>query len=236
VAPKHAIGLGLLLFVVYALQTWALVLTPVSRVVLITGLYAVFVPLLAPLVGLAKPTRLHWLGAGVAFAGLIGLVGAVGVDDATAVPLNFGDVLVFIHAVLSAFYILLVGRLASTADPFALNGLQLAGLAVIAVPVALLVEGTPDVAAIDGRTWLSFAYLAVFSTVVAFTSQIIGQRHVSAPTAAAIMLLETPVGVLGALLLFNEAMAPAQWIGAGVLLLGVVTSLYAEIRVTARLE
>src|SRR5690349_16887148 len=43
VEPKHAIGLGVLLFVVYALQTWALVLTPVARVSLITGSYAVFV-------------------------------------------------------------------------------------------------------------------------------------------------------------------------------------------------
>jgi drug/metabolite transporter (DMT)-like permease len=58
----------------------------------------------------------------------------------------------------------------------------------------------------------------------------VGQRHASPSTAAVIMLLETPVGVLAALALFGEQMAVSQWIGAGVLVTGVLISLAAEMR------
>ena len=83
-------------------------------------------------------------------------------------------------------------------------------------------------------TWISFVYLAVFSTVVAFTCQLFGQRHASAPTAAVIMLLETPVGVIGAVIAFDEVMSWSQWAGALVLLAGVSLSLWAEVKRSQR--
>lgn len=229
VAPKHALLLGAMLFASYALQTAGLVYAPVARVSLITGLYAVFVPLFAPLLGHSRPTSRHWLGAGLAFLGLLGLTGVVG-GELLAVPLNRGDIFVLLHAVVSAFQVLLVGKLAKTADPFALNGLQLLAVAALALPAALLFEGAPSLALVDGRMWLSFLYLAAFSTVLAFTCQIFGQRHMSPPGAAVIMLLETPIGVLAALVLLHETMAPLQWAGAAVLLAGVGVALHAEMR------
>lgn len=229
VAPKHALLLGAMLFAAYALQTAGLMYAPVARVSLITGLYAVFVPLFAPLLGHSRPTSRHWAGAGLAFFGLLGLTGVVG-GDLLAVPLNRGDIFVLLHAVVGAFQVLLVGKLAKAADPFALNGLQLAGVLALAVPACLLVEGAPDVTRIDASTWMAFLYLAVFSTVVAFTCQIFGQKHTSPPAAAVIMLVETPIGVLAALALLHETMSLSQWAGAGVLLAGVGVALHAEMR------
>lgn len=231
VPRRHALMLGVLLYVAYALQTVALTLTPVARVSLITGLYAVFVPLLAPLFGHLRPSALHWAGAGVAFGGLLGLVGVVGARDALTTPLSLGDLWTLLHALLGALQVLLIGRLAQRADVLSLNALQIGVIACIAVPVSLAVEGAWDATAIlEPRLLLSLLYLAVFSTVVAFSCQIIGQRHASPPAAAVIMLLEAPVGVLGAMVLFNESMALSQWVGAGVLLCGVVLSLVAEVR------
>ncbi len=230
VKKRHAWLLGVMLFAAYAFQTAGLVYAPVARVSLITGLYAVLVPLLAPLLGHARPTLMHWAGAGIAFCGLLALTGVVGGNDLLAVPLNIGDLFVLAHAVVSAFQVLLIGKLAKTADPFALNGMQLSVLMLLAVPAALIFEGMPSLAAIDGKAWMSFAYLAVFSTVLAFTCQIVGQRHTSPPTAAIIMLLETPIGVLAALVLLDESMAPTQWAGAVVLLAGVGVALRAEIQ------
>lgn len=232
VSHRHALLLGVMLFASYALQTAALVYAPVARVSLITGLYAVFVPLFAPLLGHARPSARHWLGAGLAFIGLLGLTGVVG-GELLAVPLNRGDIFVLLHAVVSAFQVLLVGKLAKAADPFALNGLQLAAVLALAVPACLLFEGAPELSLIDERTWLSFLYLAVFSTVVAFTCQIFGQKHTSPPSAAVIMLLETPIGVLAALMLLHETMSPLQWAGAAILLAGVGVALHAEMRTSA---
>lgn len=223
------VALGVILFLAYATQTAALALAPVARVSLITGLYAVFVPLLAPFFGLPRPERLHWAGAAVALAGLLMLVGVVG-GDALSAPLNAGDLLVLVHAILGALQVLTVARVARRADPFALNALQLSVLLLLAAPLALLVDDVGALGAVDARTWWAFAYLSVLSTVVAFTSQIFGQRHASAPAAAVIMLLETPIGVLGALWFFDEAMAATQWLGAAVLVVGVALSLSAELR------
>jgi drug/metabolite transporter (DMT)-like permease len=226
---RPAALLGALLVVMYVLQTAALVTAPVARVSLITGMYAVFVPLFAPLLGHARPTGAHWLGALLALAGLLGLTGVVGDKSALSAPLNVGDGLVLLHALLSAFQVLLVGKLARDADVVVLNAVQLGTVALLCIPAALVVDGWPDLPAIDGRTWLSFLYLAAFSTVVAFVCQIVGQRHTSAPTAAVIMLLETPVGVLGALLFLDEQMGWTQWLGAVVLVGGVVVSLSKEL-------
>ena len=231
-APRHAVLLGALLFVAMTLQTMALVHAPVARVALITGLYAVFVPLLAPLFGEPRPTRMHWLGAALAFAGVVGLTNILGDKDATSVPLNIGDVYVLLHALLSAVQMILVGKLARRADPYALNAVQLTTIVLLAVPTAFLLEGAPPTwasLAPHGLTLaLSFAFLAVFSTVIAFTAQIVGQRHASASTSSVIMLLETPIGVVAAMVLLHESMTLAQWCGAAVLLAGIVVSLRGE--------
>lgn len=223
------LALGVILLFAYLTQTAALTSVPVTRVSLITGMYAVFVPFLAPLFGLPRPRPLHWAGAGVALGGLLLLVGVVG-GDALAVPLSIGDLLVLVHAVFGALHVLVVSTAARRFDPWVLNAQQLTVLLVLGAPMALLVDGTAPLAALDGRTLLAFAYLSVVSTVFGFTCQIAGQRHASAPTAAVIMLLETPVGVIGAQLFFDEAMAPLQWLGAAVLFAGVALSLVAELR------
>jgi drug/metabolite transporter (DMT)-like permease len=230
VPTRYVLILGIILFAAYATQTAGLAYAPVARVSLITGLYAVFVPLFAPLLGHRPPTMGHWAGVALAFVGLLGLTGVVSGDDAMTTPLNIGDIFVLLHAAIGAFQVLLIGKLARAADPFALNGLQLVVVMALAIPAALFVEGMPDLSSIDARTWMSFGYLAAFSTVVAFTCQIFGQRHTSPPTAAVIMLLETPIGVLAALVLVHETMAPWQWAGAAVLLGGVAVSLRAELR------
>lgn len=239
VSGGSAVLLGVLLFAIYTLQTAGLVYAPVARVSLITGMYAIFVPFFAPFLGHARPAGAHWLAALLAFAGLLGLVGVVGGEGLGAplsVPFNIGDVLVLLHALGSAFQVLLVGRLARDADPFALNAVQVTTVMVLAVPAALVFDGVPAlraVAELDPRTLMAFLYLAALSTVVGFTCQLMGQRHTSAPTAAVLMLLETPVGVLGALLFLDERMGLSQWVGAVVLVVGVLVSLVPELRRSA---
>jgi drug/metabolite transporter (DMT)-like permease len=233
---RDAVLLGGVLYVAYALQTAALVLIPVVRVSLITGLYAVFVPLFAPWFGHQRPSGLHWTGAGLAFLGLLGLVGVLGGGDALRAPLSLGDLWTLLHAALGAVQVLIVGKLVRTADARALNAMQLVVLAGLAVPISLAFEGPWDMAIVlDRHVLLAVGYLAVFSTVIAFTTQLMGQKHASPPTAAVIMLLETPIGVLAAMVVFDERMLLAQWIGAAVLLLGVCVSLFAETRRAAAL-
>jgi drug/metabolite transporter (DMT)-like permease len=145
-------------------------------------------------------------------------------------PLHIGDVYTLGHAVLSALHLVIVGRLVRRADPYVLNAGQLTVMALLAVPVALVFEGAPDLPAIGLRAWLAFGYLAVFSSTLALLFQIRGQQTASASAAAVIMLVESPIGALFAIWLLNERMSLVQVAGAVVLMSGVLLSVRADLR------
>jgi len=238
---RKGLVLGLMLYVVFALQTEAMLTAPVSRVALITGLYAVLTPLLQPFFGLGRPTAPQGIAAALAVAGTALLVGIVGGDtDVTTVPFAIGDVLTLAMAVVCAVLVLTIGRYAHDEDAIALNAAQ----TVVMATAGVVVAAVADVDAMgamgrvfrleDERALLSLLYLATFSTMGAFTLQIVGQRHVSPAPASIIMLLETPIGVISAVLLLGEFMSTLQWVGAGVALVAVVTSVAFERRTPPR--
>lgn len=222
-----ALAFGVLLYGAFLAQTEALRHTSVARVSLITGLYAVLTPMLAPLLGMRRPARLQMVGALVAFAGLWGLTGTGGAETP---PWNLGDLLTLLHAGIAALHILLVGRYAHQADSHALNAVQIACVAGLAWPTAWALGAPPAFGELQGVTLASFLYLALFSSVIAFALQLHGQRQASPSLCAVLFLLESPIGVALAALILHEAMRPAQWLGAAVLLSGIGLSLYGELR------
>ncbi len=220
--------LGILLYVIFALQTAAMVHTPVTRVALITGLYAVFVPLLQPLFKLPRPGAVQSGAVVVALGGLVLLCGLTGSADAQlAIPPNVGDLYTLLMALLSAVLVLVMGRFAQREDAVALNAVQILAMSACALAVAPLVDGASP-HDLDPSTWWSLLYLAVASTFVAFLLQLLGQRHVSPSTASILMLLETPIGVVAAVVILHERMAGLQWVGAALALVAVVVAVVAE--------
>lgn len=224
--------LGLLMYLAFVLQTVAMQHTPVSRVALLTGLYAVFTPLLQPAFRLGWPSRLQAVAAVLAVAGTVLLCGVVGDARALTTPANVGDLMTLGMGVISAALVLLVARFAPRTDAIALNGVQIVAMAALAVVAAVVIEGdaADSVLRIGAPTLWSLLYLAVFSTIVAFTLQFVGQQHLSPAPASIIMLLEVPIGVLGAVLLLGESMGDLQWLGAGVALVAVVIAVVGERR------
>jgi len=222
--------LGVLLYIAFAMQTVAMQYTPVSRVALLTGLYVVFTPMLQPFFKLGRPTPVQVVAAIVAVLGTLLLVGVIGNDTATSTPPNIGDALTLGMAIICAVMVL-IGRWTHE-HPVALNAVQIAVMCVVSVVVTGAVEGSAALAVLSTSftTWASLVYLAVFSTIAAFTLQMVGQRHLSPAPASVIMLLETPVGVVAAVLLLGEAMAGLQWLGAIIALVAVVVSVVGEHR------
>lgn len=220
-------ALGGLLYVAFALQTVAMLHTPVTRVALITGLYAVFVPLMQPLFGLRRPTAGQLVGVAFAVAGLVFLCGVVGDKSALSTPANIGDLFTLIMAVVSAVMVLLIGRLAAQEDAVSLNVVQILSMCACSLVFAPLIEGAPPTT-VDTTTWISLVYLAVFSTFAAFLFQMLGQQHVSPATASVLMLLETPIGVVAAVVILDEHMAGFQWLGAALAVVAVVIAVVAE--------
>lgn len=218
---------GVVVAFAFALQTIAMLHTPVSRVALITGLYGVLTPLLQPLFGLKRPTALQLLAVAIATAGTTLLCGVLSDARAQTTPPNVGDALTLVMAIVSAFYVLFLARIATDVDPLALNAVQVLAMSACSIVVAPIFEGWPARLP-DAVTWASVTYLAIASTFVAFLLQMLGQRHVSPSTAAVLMLLETPIGVGAAVLLLGERMTPPQWAGGALAIVAVLLAIAAE--------
>jgi len=209
----HGLGLGLLLFLVFTLQTGGLVTTSVSRSSFLTGLYAVITPLLA--VAFGRPLRAaHAAAAALAVGGLWLLAAPAG---GGALTLNRGDVLTIGCAVACALQILVTDRLAAGADVIALNFWQMAGVAVASLLAAPLFEGLRVPPATPGFL-LAMGYLIVFSSLVAFTLQLQVQKKLAPTPAAMIFLLEAPFGALAGFLLAGDRLRPLQLAGCALML------------------
>jgi drug/metabolite transporter (DMT)-like permease len=237
---RAGVVMGALWYLGFALQTEALLHTPVTRVALLTGLYAVFTPLLQPAFGLGRPTFVQGIAAFIALLGTLLLCGVVGDSAALSTPANIGDALTIVMAVLSAVCVLVVGRVAPHEDPVALNAIQILVMAVVSVVVAPVLE-PESISTLQHLDWssetvLSLLYLAVFSTICAFLLQLLGQRHLSPTPATIVMLLETPIGVLAAVALLHEAMAGWQWAGAALAVAAVVLAVAGERRTARQLR
>jgi drug/metabolite transporter (DMT)-like permease len=217
--PGNALRAGLIagsiLFVAASLQQFGLVHTTAGKAGFITGLYVVLVPILGLTIG--QRTRLAaWLGAGLAAAGLFLL--SVKADFA----INRGDVYVMLCAIGWAIHVLAIARLAPQTDPIELAAVQFTLTAVLSGVLALARETTTlaDVHAATG----AILYGGVCSVGIAYTLQVVGQRH-APPTHAAILLSgEAVFAALGGALLLGESLALRELLGCGLMFMGIVTS------------
>ena len=69
--------------------------------------------------------------------------------------------------------------------------------------------------------WIPLVYAGIFSLGIAFSLQIIGQKHLEPTPAALIMSLESVFAVLFGWLLLHEQLSPAE-LGGCVLVFGAV--------------
>ena len=112
-----------------------------------------------------------------------------------------------------------VGRVAPHEDPVLLNAIYILVMALLSVVMAPVFEAdtlrTLHELVWTSETVLSLLYLAPFSNLAAFGLQLLGQHHLPPTPATIVTRLETPIGVLAAVVLLNELMGGWQWVGSG---------------------
>jgi drug/metabolite transporter (DMT)-like permease len=218
--------LGTLLAVLFAFQTAGLVTTSVSHSSFITGLYAVATPLLAPLFG-RWPKPMVLVASALAVFGLWLLTTAhPGQLDPAGLGagLNRGDLLTLGCALVSAVHILVADRVTTGADSISLNTVQLATASLLSLPAALVLEGPLHFAPKPGALF-GLAYLAILSSGVAFTVQLVAQKRVSPSVAAMIFLLEAPFGALAGAMFDGDHLTVTQWAGAALMTLASLVAI-----------
>lgn len=213
------IGIGI--FFGYGLQTAGLQTITSSQSAFITALYVPIVPLLQWAFLRKVPGLTSWIGAGLAFLGLMLLSG----QGMQGLHFSFGEILTLLSAFSIALEIILIGLFAGRVDSRRVTIVQLffaAIFAFIAMPVTG--ESVPD---FSWNWFLAGLGLAVMTALIQLTMNW-AQRSIS-PTRATIIYAGEPVwaGVVGRIA--GERLPAIALLGALFILFGILVS---ELNVT----
>lgn len=206
---------GFALFLAAGLQQIGLVYTSAGKAGFITAMYIVLVPIL----GLAlkrRPSPAAWISVVIATVGLY-LLSCVGVTE-----INIGDLCLAGCALFFAVQITLIDKYAATVDNLRLNCIQCLVCSVLSAICMFLFE-TPDMELILD-CWFPLCYAGILSMGVAYSLQIVGQRHLAATPASLIMSLESVFAALCGWAFLNETMTGSEFTGCVLVFAAVIIS------------
>ena len=213
---------GVLLSIATILQQLGLATeeTDAGKAAFITTLYVVIVPLFGLLRGKFPSLRI-WLCIGAAVVGLYLLAVPV-TDGGFSFRMAYGDLLVLLCAVVFSLHVIAIDVFSAETDGIRLSCIQFFTSAVVPSLVMIFTE-TPTLAGIWAAI-LPILYLAVFSSGVAYTCQIVGQQHLDVSIAPIVLSLESVFGLIGGAIFLHETKTPLQYVGCAVVLLAVILS------------
>ena len=212
---KTGICCGLALFAAASLQQIGILYTTAGKAAFITAMYIVLVPILGMFFK-QKPPKTTYFSVILAVIGLY-LLSAV---DSGGV--NAGDICLTASALAFAVQIVCIDRLAGDLDGVRLNCIQCFVVAVLSVPFMAATENV-----VIGNIWacrLPLLFAGVLSMGVAYTLQILGQKHLEPTAASLIMSLESVFAAVGGWLVLHETMSSAETVGSGLVFSAVILS------------
>lgn len=214
----RGIGLGILLGLGYIFQTFGLTHTTVAKTGFITGMYAVFTPLIAAGILKKHISRIQWLSVAIAALGLAFL-------SLNGFSLGFGESLVVISAALYAAHIVGLSEWSTGADTYALTVIQLATVGVLTL-VASLPGGfhMPP----DSGVWQAIIYTAIFASAFAFIIQTWVQSFMSATSVGIILTMEYIFAALFGVWFGHESLTVRVLIGGSLVIAAMYIIISAE--------
>lgn len=216
---KTGLFCGCALFMAAGLQQIGLVYTTAGKAGFITAMYIVLVPILGLFLK-RKPPMSAWISVVVAVAGLY-LLSCVGASE-----INLGDILMLGGALGFAVQITLVDEMAGDLDGLRLNCIQALVCSLLSALVMAFTE-TPTVSGIVSAA-LPIGYAGIFSMGIAYSLQIIGQKHLEPTPASLIMSLESVFAALCGWLLLHEQMSASELCGCALVFSAVIISQLPE--------
>lgn len=210
--------MGLFQFLAYVFQTFGVELTTAGKNAFLTAIYCVVVPFLYWAISKVRPDRYNILAAVLCIVG-IGLVSLNG--DLTV---NLGDILTLIGGFFFSAHIVAINKYVKVHDVFLLTTIQFGVVAILSW-LGVLVTRPPLAEGIFTPSLIgSLAYLALLATSGAFLFQNIGQKYMPPATAAVLLCLEAPFGVIFSILFAGERPTPAMFLGFALIFVAVICS------------
>ena len=197
---KGAILLGVLMFGGIALQQTALLYTKVANAAFLTALYVPAVPLITWLLTRQTIGLPIWMAVILSLTGSYMLSGGAGFDAQVA------DIMVAVGALFWAGHIIAIGFVTRLVDaPLQLAFVQNAVCAALACFGAVILEAPslPDFFPV----WQELFYAGAISVGIAYTFQLVAQRHANVTAAAFILSLEAVFAALAGWLFLSQGLS-----------------------------
>ena len=210
---KGGITCGTVLFLATNLQNTGLIETSPGEGGFITALYIIMVPIIGIFLG-KKSSFVVWICAAV---GVVGFY-LLNMTD-TGFSISIWEILVLACAFSYSFHILACEKYGNEIDCILLSCIQFSVVAVLSGAFSfldtVLLGFEPISLALLSKTWFDIVYAAVFSSAIAFTLQIAGQKKVPATAAVLLMSLESVFAVVAAWIInpAENALKPIQIAG-----------------------
>ena len=206
---------GIALYIAAGLQQVGLIYTTAGKAGFITAMYIVIVPVLGIFVR-RKPPVTAWISVAIATAGLY-LLSCAGVSR-----INTGDICLIICAIAFAVQITLVDCMAGELDGLRLNCIQ----CLVCALLSAVTMGLTETVTLENirACWLPLCYAGILSMGVAYSLQIIGQKHVDSTPASLIMSLESVFAALFGWLLLKEVLSAPELLGCLLVFAAVILS------------
>jgi drug/metabolite transporter (DMT)-like permease len=207
---------GMVLAIGFITQTIGLMTTPAGKTAFITGLNVVMVPIFALFI-LKKPP---------AFSSIIGVILAtVGLGFLTldnTFSFAFGDLWILVCAIFFALHIIITDRISPRHEVISFTLVQMATVTCTSLVFAFIIEREKALTPLS--TIPAILYLGVIATGLVFVLQTWAQRHTTPTHTALIFILEPVFAALFAVIFTPERLTALEWLGGGLILLGMLTS------------
>ena len=208
------IVIGIILTASSVLQQAGLSDTDAGKAAFITTLYVVLVPIFNSFLG-KKPGVNVIIGVPIALLGFFFLCIKPGIGIAPSDLMVLGCALVF------TFHIIGVDRLSVGCDGVRLSLVQFIVSFILDMVLSLIFEGV-----VSGELIMtvlpSLIFLGIGSSGIAYTLQIVGQKHADPNVSSLILSLEAVFAVIGASIVLGERMLPREYLGSALVLVAVI--------------
>lgn len=208
---------GLVLCIATSLQQFGIYFeTDAGKAGFITSLYIVIVPLLGLFLH-KKVKSIVWFCVALGAFGFYLLTMA---GKSSGLHLQTGDFYVLLCAFAFSVHILVVDYFSPKCDGVKLSCIQFLVAGSTAV-ICMFIFETPVIAEILD-CWFPIVYNGVLNCGVAYTLQVLGQKHAEPTVASLIMSLESVFAVFFGILLANESLTLIEGLGCIVIFIAVI--------------
>lgn len=205
---------GIALFIASSFQQAGIAQTTAGKAGFVTALYIVIVPMIGIFLHKKMPLRM-WLFIAIALAGfwLLCIKQDIGISS--------GDLLVFFGAIFFAVHITVIDYFnQKNTDGVLMSCIQFftAGLLML---ICMFIFEKPTIPNIMGAGG-TILYAGILSCGVAYTLQILGQKHTNPTLATMLMSLESVFAALSGWLILGEKLSIKEFIGCVLIFAAVI--------------